>query len=69
MYYTLTLLKTPPEVELFLVEDEDGMYLLPIINDQFVLNYELGTVNNYLEIKENFKVLQVYTKEDIKKIN
>jgi hypothetical protein len=68
MFYTLVLLKNPPKVELYLVEDDDGVYLLPIINDQFVLNYELGAVNNYLEVSNDFKVLQMYTKEQIKNI-
>jgi len=68
MFYTLTLLNTPPTVELYLVEDDDGIYLLPIINNQFVLNYELGTVNNYSEIQDEFKVLQKYNKEQIKNI-
>ncbi len=68
MYHSLTLLHTPPKVELYLVEDDDGVYLLPIIDNQFVLNYELGTVNNYSEIQTEFKVLQKYTKEQIKNI-
>ena len=66
--HTLTLLNTPPIVELYLVEDDDGIYLLPIIDNQFVLNYELGTVNNYSEIQDEFKVLQKYNKEQIKNI-
>ncbi len=68
IFYTLTLQNPSTGVELQLVEDDDGLYLLPIINDQFVLNYELGAVNNYSEIQNNFKVLQKYTKEEIKNI-
>lgn len=68
MFYTLILQNPSPDVELHLVEDTDGLYLLPIINDQFVLNYELAAVNNYSEIQDNFKVLQKYTREEIKNI-
>jgi len=68
MLYTLELLHTLPKVELYLVEDDDGIYLLPIIDDQFVLNFELGAVNNYSEIQDEFKVLQKYTTEQIKNI-
>jgi len=68
MFYTLELLHTLPKVELYLVEDDDGIYLLPIIDDQFVLNFELGAVNNYSEIQDEFKVLQKYTTEQIKNI-
>ncbi len=68
MYYTLILTPIDAEIELHLVEDDDGIYLLPIINDQFVLNYELGKVSMYPEIKNNFKVLKIYQKEQIKTI-
>lgn len=68
IFYTLTLLNSPPDIELWLVEDVDGVYLLPIIDNQFVLNYELGMVNNYLEIHTTFVVLQKYTKDQIKNI-
>ncbi len=68
MVYTLILLDATADVELLLVEDADGIYLLPIIQDQFVLNFELGMVNNYSEIQDKLKVLQRYTKDKIKKI-
>ena len=68
IFYTLTLLNTPPTIELYLVEDDDGIYLLPIIDNKFVLNFELGAVNNYVDVQDEFKVLQKYTKEQIKNI-
>ena len=68
MYHTLLLLNTNSEIELLLVEDDDGVYLLPIIDSTFILNYELGSVNEFSEVKDSFKVLQKYTKEQIKKI-
>lgn len=68
MYYTFILTPIDAIVELHLVEDDDGIFLLPIINDQFVLNYELGKVSMYPEIKNNLKVLKIYQKEQIKTI-
>lgn len=68
MFYTLELIDPNLKIELFLVEDTDGMFLLPIIDDQFVMNFELGAVNNYLEIQNEFNVLQKYSKEQIKNI-
>ena len=68
MFYTLELMDAALKIELYLVEDDDGVFLLPIIDDQFVLNYELGAVNNYLEIQSEFSVLQKYSKEHIKNI-
>lgn len=68
MYYTFVLTAIDANVELHLVEDDDGVFLLPIINDQFVLNYELGMVSMYPEIKNNLRVLKIYRKEQIKTI-
>jgi len=68
MYYTFILTPVDAIVELHLVEDDDGIYLLPVINNQFVLNYELGKVSMYPEIKNNFKVLKTYLQEQIKTI-
>lgn len=68
MFYTFVLVPIEAHIELFLVEDHDGIFLLPIIDDQFILNYELSKVSNYSDIKNNFKVLQVYTRDQIKTI-
>ncbi len=62
MFYTFELVHTNHVVELYLVED-DSIYLLPVIDKNFVLNYELGTVNKYSDIQDNFKVLQIYREE------
>lgn len=66
IFYTLILLPTEKKVELLLVEDDRCVYLLPIVNDEYILNYELGHINKYDEIKENFKILQTYKKENVK---
>ena len=68
MYHTLLLLNTNSEIELLLVEDDNGVYLLPIIDSTFILNYELGSVSEFTEVGNGFEVLQKYTKEQIKKI-
>jgi hypothetical protein len=68
IFYTLTMIDNPEIVELYLVEDDDGQYLLPVIDNQFVLNYELGQVSKYSELCDSFKVLQQYSKEKIKNI-
>jgi len=62
MFYTFELLHTNHRIDLYLVEDND-VYLLPVIDNKFVLNYELGTVNNYSNIEDNFKVLQTFHDE------
>lgn len=68
MYHTLVMATGIDDVELFLIEDDDGVYLMPVIDNQFVLNYELGKVNRYSDVKDSFKVLQKYSKEQVKTI-
>ena len=68
MYYTLVMVNAELDVELYLVEDADGQYLLPVVNDQFVLNYELGKVSMCSDINNLYTVLQVFPKSRIKTI-
>ena len=69
MYYTFILVPdNDTRIELMLVEDLDGLFLLPIVDNRYILNYELGKVSNYSEIKNNLKVLKRYTRDQIKTI-
>lgn len=68
MYYTLTMVNDAVDVKLQLVEDADGIYLLPIIDDQFVLNYELGQVSISSDVCNAYRILQTFTKSQIKTI-
>lgn len=68
MYYTIELLSDNINIELLLVDDNDNLYLLPLINNQYVLNYELGVVSNFPEVKNVLKILKRYSSEQIKKI-
>ena len=68
IFYTLILIDIKYTIELYLVEDNDDIYLLPIIDNQYILNYELGKINIYTDVKNNFKILQKYSKEQIKSI-
>lgn len=68
MFYTLSLIPIKENLEIYLVEDIDGIYLLPIIDNQFVLNYELGKVNSYSDLADSFKVLKRYSRDQIKTI-
>jgi hypothetical protein len=69
MYQTLLLLTNYNsfKIELQLVEDED-VYLIPVINDHFVLNYELGKVSIYADISKEFKLLKRISQDKIKTI-
>ena len=69
IFYTLAMIPISVKLELYLVEDDNGVYLLPIIDDQFVLNYELGSVSKYPDACTGVKVLKVYPQDQIKTIN
>jgi hypothetical protein len=68
IFYTITFLSPETKVDLYLVEDSDDIFLLPIIDDQFVLNYELGVVSKYLDVKDSFKIRQVFPQGRVKTI-
>lgn len=68
IFYTLVLLPGAPNVDLHLVEDDTGLYLLPVVNNQFVLNYELGQISMYSEVCNSFKTIQKFTQDQIKTI-
>jgi len=70
MFYTIVLLDNKEQnTELWLVKDNHSDYLLPVIDNRYILNYEIGEISNYTDICEYFIVMQKYSKEQIKKIN
>lgn len=66
IFYTLILLPTKVDIELILVEDDRDVYLLPLIDNQFVLNYHLGQVSKHSDIKDNLKVLKKYARDSVR---
>jgi hypothetical protein len=68
VFYTFYLLHTENIIELRLIDDGADEYLLPVINNQFVLNYELGTINKWQDIATELQLIHTYTQKDIKAI-
>lgn len=68
MFYTFTLLYTDKTAELHLIDDGQDVYLLPVIDCQFVLNYHLGMISNYSNISGEFEDKQIFAQQQIKKI-
>jgi hypothetical protein len=68
IYHTLTMVPEGKIVDLYLVKDQEDIYLLPVVNNQFVLNYHLGMVSMYPDIQRDFSVLKIYTQKEIKEI-
>jgi hypothetical protein len=69
IFYTLSMIPISAKIDLYLVEDDNDVYLLPVINDQFVLNYELGSVSNWPESCPGLTILKIYPQHQIKTIN
>lgn len=68
IFHTILMLNNNNNIELWVVKDNEGDYLLPVVNNQFILNYEQGEVSNYPDICDYFIVMQKFPKEQIKKI-
>lgn len=68
MYYTISILNPKCKAELHLINDGEDEYLVPIIDSKFVLNYQLGAVNEYIDVKTEFTDKITFTEYDIKKI-
>lgn len=66
MFHTLTMVGRDPVLNL--IDDGGDVYLLPVIDYQYILNYELGKVSSYSALKDNFKILQSFSQEKIKQI-
>jgi len=67
IFYTLTLLNKD-DIELWVVKDNEGDYLLPVVNNTFILNYESGKVSNHSDIYDYFIVMQRFPRHQIKNI-
>lgn len=64
IYYTLKLIGMD-KVELWLVDDQYDRLLLPIIDNQYILNYELGKIS---KLHSQIKIVDKYTQEQIPEI-
>ena len=68
IFYTIQLTSDNHKVDLYLVDDDSDVFLLPVIDDRFVLNYQHGVVSNYSDIKDEFKIIKITTQDQVKAI-
>lgn len=65
MYYTLNMSEEFSDpLELWLIDDGEDRYLVPVISNQNILNYELGQIStvqdlNDIKIIEKFRIEQI----------
>lgn len=69
IYYTITLVCSDAQTEMHLIDDEGDIYLLPIVNNYYVLNYHLGELNKLEDVMKEVKIIRVYTTEMLNKIS
>lgn len=66
MYYTLVFAEFPDhEVELVLINDFMDTYLALLINNQYILNYELGKVSLFAEVEQDINIIEVFDNERV----
>lgn len=69
IYYSLVLFpEFNDNAEIWLINDGENDYLLPVVDDQYILNYELGVINKYADIKDRIKILEVFDDSQIKQL-
>lgn len=69
IFYVLSMMyKDNINIELWVVKDNEGDYLLPVINNQFILNYESGSVSNYADICDYFIIMKKISQDQIRSI-
>lgn len=69
MFHTIALLHSGINCELSLIDDGADLYLVPVIDYQFVLNYIPGAVNNLHDIKDDVQIIQTFAMSEIKKVS
>jgi len=68
IYYTITLVSPETQVDLILVDSQLGVFMIPLVENKFVLNYEAGMISTYSTIQTDFRVIKTYTRDQIKRI-
>ena len=64
IYHTLGVILGKDRVEIILVETENDRFLLPIVDEKYIFNYELGKVNNINDHK-NIKIIDDFPDESV----
>lgn len=68
VYYTLVLTNPDIEIDLLLIDNSDDVFLLPLIEGKYLLNYYPNTVVELDEIEQTIQIVQKFSKNDIRSI-
>ena len=67
MAYTLKLVGVE-DFELLLIDDKTDLYLVPYIQNRYILNYILGEVSMFKTIEDDIEIKHTYNASDLKDI-
>lgn len=68
MHHTLKMSGTDAILKLCIVDDSYDTYLVPIVDDTYVLNFELNTVLPLVDIQADIKILRVFGPDQLTQI-
>ena len=68
MYYTLTLVVKPESLNIWLIDDNESRFIVPVLNESVVLNYYPKELVN-LKDENRISVVEKFKKEQIKEIH
>lgn len=60
IYHTLMMVDSNINIKLVLIDDGDEIYLVPVIDDVVVFNYNIGFTISLDQIEDNIKVLDTF---------
>lgn len=67
MYYTIALVAKPEKLNIWLIDDTESRFIVPVLNESVILNYFPRELINLKE-HSRIAVVEKFTKEQIKEI-
>ena len=63
IYHTLMMSNHDINIKLMLINDGTEIYLVPIIDDTTIINYNIGSTISIEEIKDSIKIIETFKPE------
>lgn len=69
MYYTFRLINTDAKCEIWLIDNSKERYIVPVVEDNYLLNYEIGSVNIWQDLKDTVRIIEKFSNDDIHQVS
>ncbi len=69
IYYTIKLSDFETNIRIILIDDGSDRLIVPIVEDKYVLNYELGEISIWHNIRDTVKVIDRFFDNDIRQVS